>query len=223
MPASSALDALADELGAVAGRIEREADLRIRTALAEAAREYAERNLAFDRIIRRMEDALAGIRSGDPGTPGERGEKGDPGAAGESGKAGEPGPRGEPGEQGSPGERGPEGPAGPQGERGERGADGKGIDPSQLQDILRAIDDIKSKANKADDETLVPADVAEQVSRAISLLAESPSFVAQREQPPVILNIHAGNPEKQKTSKTITTRRDKDGNLVADVRENNLN
>jgi hypothetical protein len=48
----------------------------------------------------------------------------------------------------------------------------------------------------------------------MSALAESPALTAK--STPMVLNI---NQPSQKTSKTITTRRDKDGNLVAEVVE----
>jgi len=48
MPANSAFDSLADELGAIAGRIEREAQLRIAGALAVLERTEAERTLRIE-------------------------------------------------------------------------------------------------------------------------------------------------------------------------------
>jgi hypothetical protein len=97
-----------------------------------------------------------------------------------------PGPQGE---RGAPGERGAAGPAGPMGLQGEPGPPGT---PVEL--------------------ISVPADVAEQVSKAIAVLKESMPIAS----PAIVLNINSAAVKK---NKTITTRRDKAGNLVADVIE----
>jgi hypothetical protein len=65
--APSPLDALAAELGAVAGQIEREAALRIDAALSDIRRVDAERELRFTALERRVETAIAGIKNGEPG------------------------------------------------------------------------------------------------------------------------------------------------------------
>ena len=63
--------------------------------------------------------------------------------------------------------------------------------------------------------SLAPDDVAEQISKAIAIVAESPLITAKG--PPVIVNIsYPGEPLRKKT---IVTRRDEQGNLVADVTE----
>ena len=142
MPAPSYLDALAEELGAVAGRIEREAKLRIDAAVADLGRRDAERELRVERLEKELRDRLATIKDG------ERGEQGEPGPAGQSVTA----------------------------------------------------------------EDVAPDDVAEMVARAIETVRESKP--APRSD--VVLNI---NPEGKPKKKTITTRRDADGNLVADVVE----
>jgi hypothetical protein len=63
----SALERLADELGSVAGEIEREVKLRVDAALADIARREAERELRIVMLERRMEERLASLKDGDPG------------------------------------------------------------------------------------------------------------------------------------------------------------
>ena len=98
----TSLELLAGELGAVAGRIEREADLRVAAAVADLNRRIAEAELRIATLAASIKD-------------GERGDKGEPG------EPGVPGLQGEPGEGG---ERGLEGPAGLAGASGEKGLDG---------------------------------------------------------------------------------------------------
>ncbi len=113
MQAASPFDLLAAELGAVAGRIERESSLRIAAALADLKRIDAERELRVADLERRIEARLVEVKDG---APGERGS---------DGAVGEQGPTGPQGERGLPGEQGPQGPAGPAGERGEKGEQGE--------------------------------------------------------------------------------------------------
>ena len=110
MPATpSPFDLLAGELGAVAGRIERESSLRIAAAIADIKRVDAERELRLAELERRLDSRLAEVRDGRDGENGERGEKGEQGEVGERGPAGEAGERGEKGDPGERGEQGPEG------------------------------------------------------------------------------------------------------------------
>lgn len=138
----SPLDALAEELGAVAGQIEREASLKIAAAIAELQRGEAERELRFSKLERLIENRLASVKDGIDGKDGRdgsegtaginglngpTGERGEPGLQGETGTAGpqgEPGIAGERGEQGLVGEPGPKGDVGSAGERGEKGEKG---------------------------------------------------------------------------------------------------
>jgi hypothetical protein len=115
--ATSPFDILAEELGAVAGRIEREASLRIATAIADLARRDAERELRLERLERAITDRLAEIRDGERGPAGKDGA---PGAAGLDGESivGPKGDKGEPGES----------LVGPKGDRGEPGFGAAGID-----------------------------------------------------------------------------------------------
>lgn len=68
MPATSPFDVLAEELGAVAGRIERSAALRIEAAVADIRRIDAERELRLVSLERRIEDRLATVKDGADGT-----------------------------------------------------------------------------------------------------------------------------------------------------------
>ena len=93
---ASPLEALADELGAVAARIEREVGLSLAAALAELRAARAETEL-------RIAEKLATVQNGLPGSQGEPGARGEPGEAitGPPGEMGPPGPPGAPGEQGA--------------------------------------------------------------------------------------------------------------------------
>lgn len=84
MPAPSPLDALAEELGAVAGRIEREATLRIDAAIAEVRRIDAERELRLTNLERAVADRLATVRDGRDGIVGPPGVAGPVGPQGAS-------------------------------------------------------------------------------------------------------------------------------------------
>jgi len=157
MPATSPFELLAEELGAVAGRIEREAAYRIAALAADIQRQFAERELALERLQKTLESAVGAnilawdklikekvlsLRDGMDGYNGEDGEDGAPGEQGVPGEIGPVGPAGEPGPQGlqgmcgNPGERGPMGERGekgdvgeigPQGPQGERGLNGESI------------------------------------------------------------------------------------------------
>jgi hypothetical protein len=103
----SPLEALADELGAVAARIERELKLTVSVALSQVREEIAALRLARAeselRIERAIAEKLAAVQDGPPGPQGSPGERGEPGEA-------ITGPPGEPGIPGPPGEPGPPGP-----------------------------------------------------------------------------------------------------------------
>ena len=125
----SPLEIVAEELGAIAARIERELKLALVAALAEIREERsalradrADTELGLERLVAAK---LASLHDGPPGPQGERGERGEPGEAiiGPPGEPGPPGPPGEPGrgEKGEPGES----IIGPAGERGPAGPPGK--------------------------------------------------------------------------------------------------
>jgi hypothetical protein len=116
------LNDLAEELGAVAGQIEREANLRLAAAISDLQRHETERELRFHKLERLIEERLASLKDGEPGAPGRDGADGKDGAPGMDGRNGDPGPQGQ---QGEPGERGEAGLQGLQGERGEQGESGQ--------------------------------------------------------------------------------------------------
>lgn len=96
-----------------------------------------------------------------------------------------------------------------------------------LQEMVEALPkpvDGKDGAPGAPGEfSLAPDDVAEQVAKAIALVAESPPLSGKSSAPPsVVLNVTTPQPNVVKTNKTITTRKDGNGNLVADVIEQEM-
>lgn len=187
-------------------------------------------------------------KDGAPGEVGERGLDGKDGSPGERGEAGEKGEKGDPGQDGkdgAPGERGLDGKDGAAGERGEKGDAGRdGKDGADVEQVLAALlpaeqglfsplknvvaeyfkafpppagrdgmDGKDGAPGAAAEISVVPDDIAVQISKAVTLLSESPQITTKAA--PFVLNITA--PER--TSKTITTRRDEAGNLVANVVE----
>jgi len=147
MPASQ-LDILAEEFGAVAGRVEREASLRIDAAIADLRRIDAERELRLSNLERMVVDRIASVKDGKDGAPGRDGIDGGsvklddlvPIISVEVSKAvsaipipkdGEPGAPGRDGIDGHPGERGIDGAAGRDGTDGTNGIDGKDGAPGE--------------------------------------------------------------------------------------------
>ena len=136
MPVTSPFDLLAEELGAVAGRVEREVTLRVTALTADLERRYAEKELQFERLQKQLEAVVganivawdqritAKIASLKDGKDGADGEDGQAGATGPAGPQGEPGAAGLPGPQGVPGVQGDQGPSGEIGAAGKDGADG---------------------------------------------------------------------------------------------------
>jgi hypothetical protein len=133
MPATSPFDLLAEELGAVAGRVEREVALRVTALAADLERRYAEKELQLERLQKQLEAVvganvvtwdqritakLAMLKDGKDGADGKAGQDG---ATGPAGPAGEPGAAGE---QGAPGVQGMPGAPGACGETGAAGKDG---------------------------------------------------------------------------------------------------
>jgi hypothetical protein len=122
MPEVSPLNLLAEELGTIAGRIEREINLRLLAAIAEFGRREAEvgRHVAefetrFSVLERMVADRLVNVKDGSNGIDGKDGA---PGRDGIDGAAGRDGTNGERGEKGLDGQNGEAGPAGPQGTPG---------------------------------------------------------------------------------------------------------
>ena len=102
----SPLDILAEELGVVAARVEREVRLSVAAGIAENRQVQAELRTAFAEARQQLEaivrERLAELNDGPPGPPGERGEMGPPGPAiiGPAGEQGAPGPPGDAGADG---------------------------------------------------------------------------------------------------------------------------
>jgi hypothetical protein len=95
------------------------------------------------------------------------------------------------------GQDGKEGAAGPPGERGEDGAPGPPGEPGSVADIPTA-----------------PDDVAVMIERALGILADP---IVRGAEAGLVINING--PDAGARRKTITMRRDVDGNAVADVIE----
>ena len=93
--------------------------------------------------------------------------------------------------------------------------DGRDADPSVMKTM---VDEIIARA-LIDHEISVPDDLAGQVAKSIATLAESPSIVAKAQGQPIVVNVTTGGGPERTRNKTITARKDKDGNLVADVIE----
>jgi hypothetical protein len=111
--------------------------------------------------------------------------------------ASQPGLLGEPGPPGERGIDGVHGAAGPPGERGEAGAPGPPGEPGSVADIPPA-----------------PDDVAVMIERALGILADP---IVRGAEAGLVINING--PDAGARRKTITMRRDADGNAVADVIE----
>jgi hypothetical protein len=152
--AASPFELLADELGAVAGQIEREASHRITALVADVERRFAQQELLLERFQKSMEtlfnsnlatwgnavaekmaalkdgrdgaDGRAGTdgKDGRDGIDGAEGKQGPIGPTGETGLQGLQGLAGERGEMGPPGAKGDPGEVGPKGDPGEAGAKG---------------------------------------------------------------------------------------------------
>jgi hypothetical protein len=121
--------------------------------------------------------------------------------ASQTGPLGPPGPPGERGEMGLPGEaiQGPPGERGVPGAPGAPGEQGPPGDPGEQVEL-------------AAPDYLVPV-----LGRALALLNEAPLLPESKAAPPnITLNVLAPGGAHRKT---ITTRRDDDGNLIAEVVE----
>jgi hypothetical protein len=158
MTATSPFELLAAELGAVAGRVEREAAYRIAALAADIERRFAERELQIERLHKSVEDLIASkvaewdqvvadrmvtLKDGRDGADGKDGANGVDGLPGSAGVAGEQGLQGLPGEKGEIGATGATGKDGVDGERGERGAQGeRGIEgqPGKLPKVKQWIE-----------------------------------------------------------------------------------
>jgi hypothetical protein len=97
MSATSPFEVLAEELGAVAGRVERELGLRTTAAIETLQRHAAELEVWKVRMEQTLTERLGTLQDGRDGKDGEKG------LPGENGAVGPPGPPGE-AIQGPPGE-----------------------------------------------------------------------------------------------------------------------
>ncbi len=212
MASPSTLDVLAQELGAVAGRIEREAKLRLDAALSDIARKDAERELRVDRLAHELRERLVGLKDGVAGERGDQGERGLQGDRGERGDPGQNGEAGQPGERGLPGERGADGLPGAAGERGlpgDRGEIGppgaageRGLPGEAGQRGECGPPGEPGPPGLAADLGFAPDDVCASVARAVRLLAES-----------VDLQASVAPPDAAKKRK-ITFERDENNRIV---------
>ncbi len=237
----SSFDALAEELGAVAARVEREVRLQVAAALAEVREELsglraskAEAELRAANAERAFADQItARLAAVQDGAPGPKGDPGEPGESivGPQGPPGENGAIGEAGPQGPPGEsiRGAEGPMGPPGDRGDPGEAGSQGPPGETvqgpegragqqgpvgEQGPPGERGIQGEAAQVEEFFAAPDDVSEQISMAIRLMAES-SITAK--SPPVVFNVNL--PAEKTRSKTVTSRRGEDGNNIYEIVE----
>jgi hypothetical protein len=128
--ATSALDALAEELGRVVAAERREWQRERDVAVAELRAEVAEFRLKVSDLVA---ERLAAVKDGEPGPAGERGPQGAPGERGDVGEAGPEGVEGPPGEMGPPGASGAPGERGEKGDRGEPGERGPQGPPAKFR------------------------------------------------------------------------------------------
>jgi hypothetical protein len=151
-----------------------------------------------------------------------------PGEKGDRGNEGPPGIDGEPGEQGPPGKDGLQGERGPVGEQGVPGKDGVGLANALIDrngELVVTLTDGTTKnlgsvvSRQADSDEFAPDDVATNVARAVKMLAELPAQPAPQQDSSIVLNIHSSREPSRPRSKKITTSKDKEGNLIADVVE----
>jgi hypothetical protein len=158
MTATSPFELLAAELGAVAGRVEREAAFRIAALAADIERRFAEKELQLERLQKLLEGAVTGRitqwdqiitdkmitlkdgRDGRDGKDGVDGKDGLQGLAGERGEQGLQGLQGAQGETGATGATGKDGVDGTRGERGEQGQRGNDGAPGKLPKVKQWIE-----------------------------------------------------------------------------------
>lgn len=150
-------------------------------------------------IASMVKEAFAALPVPQDGRDGVDGLNGKDGEPGKSGADGAPGIiAGRDGRDGMPGFNGKDGEPGLSGKDGLNGLDGSSGEPA-----------------------FAPDDTAERVSKAIAMLAETP-VVGGIKEPPMVLNINSAPERPRKMKKTITTRRDGGGNLIADVVEQEI-
>src|SRR6516164_2011222 len=134
----SPADLLAEELGIVAARLERDVDrkkheieLQVEAAILRIEKQNSECELRLMSMLRILTEKISSIRDGIDGKDGRDGKDGEIGPAGPCGES-RTGPVGPAGEKGDPG-IGIQGEVGP---AGKDGRDGKGPDPSLIMQML---------------------------------------------------------------------------------------
>ncbi len=86
---------------------------------------------------------------------------------------------------------------------------------AQINQLVTATSALAKAVAGLQDEA-PPPDIIEDISKAVALLAEAPPLTQARDNGPVVVQF---TPPLGKRVKTITTRRDDKGNLVARVVE----
>jgi hypothetical protein len=164
MPATSPFELLAEELGAVAGRIEREAAFRIAALISDVEKRFAERELQIERLEKLVQGSIAAnigrwdqlineklsaLCDGKDGASGKDGVDGKDGAPGKDGLDGSAGKDGIDGAPGKDGQNGIDGKDGAQGLNGIDGAPGRdGIDGKDV--LAGAPGDMGPRGEKGD-------------------------------------------------------------------------
>lgn len=199
-----------------------------------------------DAVVKAV-SAMPAPKDGAPGEKGDPGERGEPGAKGDAGEIGPPGPQGAPGEpgvDGAPGLPGKDGAPGADGQKGADGEPGKDADPELIAVMVEkavatiprpkdgvsvTLADVEPFLTKAvaaipppkdgapAEMAIAPDDIAEKVALAIRMLAEAPARPALDRA--TVVNVNAAEPVRTPSKKTITMRKDKHGNLTAEVVE----
>ncbi len=88
----------------------------------------------------------------------------------------------------------------------------------QLVPVMVQIEWLAKEMKSEKDDPCAPPELVDEIAKAVALLAESPVLhPANQTNNPVVVNFSPANMVRK--SKTITTRRDEAGNLVAKVVE----
>jgi hypothetical protein len=164
MNALSPYEILAEEIGAVAGRIEREATLRLTAALSDLQKTDLQRELRITQLEQFLRERAAELRDGKDGQDGAHGAEGPPGPPGERGES----IQGEPGIQGPPGEKGADGVPGRDGEPG-RDADPHEIAALLIPEVERAVAGAMPPPPEI---PFSPPEVAEVITKAFSIISQ---------------------------------------------------
>ncbi len=88
---------------------------------------------------------------------------------------------------------------------------------NELVPVMLQLERLAGEMKSGKDEPCAPPELVEEIAKAVALLAESPILHQTNQASPVVVNFSPANTARK--SKTITTRRDEAGNLVAKVIE----